>query len=171
MGFTVYYRSTGPVDEDQAEQIRSAIDAASHGRTWLSCEPVFLSDSTGGHLSGGSKPNFNPHPDDVASALAEGFPDGTITDVLDILCEVSKSFGVDWEFSHDHDAGPIGLIRNGIADPKLIGQIAAFGELSSIMKDFESELDAEWNGDGNDSNSDEDQDDDPPILRIWPRED
>jgi hypothetical protein len=57
MGFTVYYRSTRPVDAATKGAIEKAARAASEGRTWLSCEPVHFFSGDKEHLMGGSKPN------------------------------------------------------------------------------------------------------------------
>jgi hypothetical protein len=167
MGFTVYYRSTVSLDADRADQIRRAISKANKGRSWLSCEPVSIfGEQEDGHLFGGSKPNFMPHPDDVAEAQAENLPDGTILDVLEILCDVSESHGVDWEFSHDHDPGPIGFVRNGIAESQLREQIDAFAELCGAIGECESDFADDSTSTNHESESGED--DDPPILRLWP---
>jgi hypothetical protein len=168
VGFTVYYRSTVPVDVGVANRIRTAIQKANKGRTWLSCEPVCLfEDQEDGHLFGGSKPNFAPHPDDIAAAEREDLPDGTINDVLQILCDVSETHGVDWEISHDELPGPIGFVRNGIPDPELIGQIEAFAGICGSLGDLES-----WfteNDATPDPDSDSENDDDgPSIIRLWP---
>ena len=108
MGFTIYYRSTRPVSKPEADAIASAAAGANKGRTWLSCEAVhFFERQKDGHLLGGSKPNFMPHPDDVTAAALEGLPDGTTRDLLDILCQLSQQHGIDWALSHDHDPGLI----------------------------------------------------------------
>ena len=172
MGFTVYYRSTEPLETDKADQVRYALRTANEGRTWLSCEPVhmFLTQMDG-HLLGGSKPNFTPHPDDVASAKSQALPDGTIMDVLSILCDVSEEHGVDWEFSHDHDPGPIGCIRQGIPEPRLIEELRSISELGHVLADLESEFLQGLNGGeglDDDSSPFDDDDNDPPILKLFP---
>src|ERR1700692_3438623 len=99
MGFTIYYRSTGPIGAAQADAIRDAAATRVEGRTWLSCEPVhFFQDQQDDRLLGGSKPNFQPHPDDAASAAREGLPDGAVRDLVEILCTLSRDFEVDWQF-------------------------------------------------------------------------
>jgi len=133
MGFTIYYRSTRPIDKPEADAIRQAARAASAGRTWLSCEPVhFFVGDDDEHLLGGSKPNFQPHPDDVASAAGSCLPDGTARDMIDVLCRLSREHGVDWALSHDHDPA-IGDIRGGVCDEDALGQIEALAELSDIF--------------------------------------
>ena len=121
-----------------------------------------------GHLFGASKPNFQPHPDDVAAAKIENRPDGTIADVVQILCDVSQAEGVDWELSHDHSGGPIGFIRNGIADAHVLIEIESIADVCQVLDDLEAgpqdSLDA---GDANPRP--EDDDDGPRILKFTPR--
>lgn len=143
--------------------------AAAHdlirGRTWLSCEPVsFFSilhngPDPDGILRGFSKPNFFPHPDDASSAQAEGLPDGTLRDVLDILCELSARFDIDWEISHDYSHGPVGYIRGGVCDEDVREQCEAFAELPDVLSnEFGDE----------ESNDDEDGDDDGGNILKFP---
>lgn len=135
MGFTVYYRSTRPIAAPVAAALERSTDELSRGRTWLSCEPVhFFPESKDGHLLGGSKPNFQPHPDDVASAAREGLPDGTTLDMLDVLCQLSRNHGIDWEISHDHSDGPVGYIRSGVCDKDVVSQVEAFAEVGDILR-------------------------------------
>jgi hypothetical protein len=175
MGFTIYYRSTRPVPSERADAIRAAAYELIDGRTWLSCEPVgFFPDQEDGHLFGGSKPNFQPHPDDAASAAKEGLPDGTVNDLLDILCQLSSEFDVDWEFSHDHDAGPIGHVRGGVCEPRLRDQMEAFGDLGNILQELMDDTDLESEDFSppetfDDEPDDDDDDPGPAILKFRPR--
>jgi hypothetical protein len=107
--------------------------------TWLSCEPLIL-DEEGGCLSGSSKPVLGPRPPaDAAAAKQEGLPDGTLSDLIDMLCELSSTFGVDWEISHDFSAGPIGYIRDGECDAEVRKQCDALSDFSDASgeDDFE----------------------------------
>lgn len=141
MGMTVYYRSTEPVDPKRAAAIREAADPLCEGRTWLSCEPVyFFSGHDAGHLHGGSKPNFQPDPEEAAEAAQSPLPDGTVRDMLDVLCELSRIHGVDWELSHDYDPAPAGYIRNGVADDSLTGIIDAFASLPGFLEEAMMEM-------------------------------
>ena len=143
MGFTVYYRSTRPVAPAEADAIRQAARVATENRTWLGCEPVhFFPGDDSGHLIGGSKPNFQPHPDDAAAAARSGLSDGTTRDMLDVLCRLSRHHGIDWELSHDHDPA-IGFIRSGIYDDSALDQIEAFADLGDILGELGLDEDAE----------------------------
>jgi hypothetical protein len=162
VGFSVYYRTTRPVSAEEAAAIRRDAEAASRGRTWLSCEPVqfFEVDPYDeGCLMGGSKPNFTPHPDAAATAAGEGHPDGNIRDVVDVLCRLSRSHGVDWEIRHDHDPAPVGTIRRGVCDPGLAERMDALADLAAI-------LDAYERGEPPDDVEDQDEDEGPRILRL-----
>lgn len=135
MSFTVYYRSTEPVSDALSGRLTDAANAICRQRDWLSCEPIRFFDSQDGHLKGGSKPNFSPHPKDVDSFKSQDLPDGTILDALEVLCELSRQHKVDWEFSHDHDEGPIGFIIQGECDQNLLAQVEALDQLASLISD------------------------------------
>lgn len=168
MGFTIYYRSTKPVSAERRLAIRRSVDALNERHTWLSCEPVgFFDNSRDGHLFGGSKPNFLPDPDDAASAAGmqspdgTALPDGTTRDLVDILCKLSSDHGVDWEISHDEAPGPIGFIREGVAEERLMQQMEAFADLPSILDDMRVEIE--------EPDEDDDDEGEPRILRFRPR--
>ena len=135
MGFTIYYRSTNPVTEHTRRQVDEATDRLCAGHSWMSCEPVWFFHSADGdqYLEGGSKPNFSLDTDDIDDAEAAGFRDGTIEDVVQVLCELSRTFGIDWVFSHDHDPGPIGFVRDGRPDAELYHQIEMIAALAEAM--------------------------------------
>jgi len=140
MGFTVAYQSTEAISP--ALQ-REMIDTMSHlikGRTWLSCEPPTLVNENG-ILCGASKPNFTPHPDDISSAKLEGLPDGTLNDLLEVLCGLSRQYDVDWEISHDHCDGPVGYIRKGVCDNDVRTQCDAFNNLADELREEGFDLD------------------------------
>ena len=172
MGFTLFYRSTKPVSNDRAAAIRKAADALNERRSWLSCEPInFFEAQEIGRMLGGSKPSFHPHPpEDVASASLEGLPDGTVQDLVQGLCQLSRDHGVDWEFSHDYDPGPIGFIRGGVCDKRLLAQIEAFAGLAEDLSNFGEETYGSHPPEVRRSatNRDDVDEDDPPILKLWP---
>lgn len=136
MGSALDYRSMRPVGSAEADTIGRDAVAACRGRTWLGCEPVnFFPLQDDGYLLGGSKPNFQPHPEDAAAAVRSGLPDGTTEDMLDVLCRLSRDHGVDWQFSHDADPGPIGSIRAGVCDDDVLAQAEMFADLGRILAD------------------------------------
>jgi len=176
MGFSVHYRSTRPVRPAKRDAIKRAADSLCGGRTWLGCEPVgFFSGQADGHLFGSSKPNFQPHPDDVASAAREGLPNGTTRDLLDVLCQLSRDHGVDWEISHDHSDGPVGYIQGGVCNGEVEAQMEAFADLGGVLADLMAESETEpgsfpSSGSGaTKRDTDEDDEDGPSILSFRPK--
>lgn len=183
MGFTIAYESTKPVPRATAEQIRAATDELCQGYTWLSCEPVdFFETPNQGKLWGASKPNFFPHPDDVASAAKERLPDGTVTTMLDILCQLSRDYRVDWRLSHELDPRPMGFIRGGECAPGLVEAIDGFEELVAGMQnlgrgygevDEDEDLDSTADNESQDKRNCDDEDDggsdNPHILKFRPK--
>jgi len=122
----------------EANAIERAAVVASKGRTWLSSESVHFFDTReDGILSGFSKPNFMPHPDEAREAAASGLPDGTILNVVNILVSLSKQYGVDWQVGHDF--GELGLIRHGIPDYNIMENIQQISQMGAMMQDFESQ--------------------------------
>jgi len=106
----------------------------------LSCEPVHFFEgesSDSGRLFGGSKMNFLPHPDDIKAAASEGYPDGDARDLFDVLCLLSREYGIDWEIGHDHVPGPVGYIRDGVCDAGLIDRAQALVDLTDIIDEYE----------------------------------
>jgi hypothetical protein len=180
VGFTIYYRTTHRLTFAGANVIRKAAASLSKGRTWLRCEPVgFFPGQEDGYLLGRSKPNFLPHPDDAAAAARETLPEGTVRDLIDMLCELSRGLGVDWELRHDHDPGPIGFIRGGVCDARLLEQVEVLADLGRILGDLTAESEAAPGGvprsapgsprPKKDSADKDDADDGPQILPFRPR--
>ena len=62
-------------------------------------------------------------------------PDGTIQDVVDILCKLSTEYSVDWQFNHDHEEAAVGFIRNGVADEALTNEITGIAGIGSVVAD------------------------------------
>jgi hypothetical protein len=169
MGFSITYRTTREVAAAEEAQIRAAADKLTDGYTWLSCEPVtFYRELDEGRLAGFCKPNFMPHPDDIASALREGLPDGTVNEMLDVLCELSRRFRIDFELEHDESNGVAGYIRQGECEEDLRGLISAFGSLAEFSLDHAlGEMGHEIDDEDFDDPDDNDDDDrDPPIIKF-----
>ena len=136
MGFTVYYRSTEPVEPATKQALGNSLKQQIQERAWISCEPpgFFGNDGQTGPLIGGSKPNFMPQPTEYLNPENE-LPDGTIQDVVDILCKLSTEYSVDWQFNHDHEEAAVGFIRNGVADEALTNEITGIAGIGSVVAD------------------------------------
>jgi len=174
MGFHVYYRSTRPVTRKKAATIERAAEELGRGRTWLSSEPVvFYADQDDGHMFGGSKPVFEPGADEAAAAAKENLPDGTIKDVLDILCELSREHEVSWEISHDYSGGPIGCIHGGVCDREVLKQIKGLAKAGRLIQEFAGEFeppaDVPQTRPRRRQRDPDNEDDEPQILKFKPK--
>lgn len=87
-------------------------------------------------MDGGSKPNFMTELDPLELAEAEGMPDGTALDMLDVLCKLSHEFGIVWEMSHDESDGTVGLIEDGVCDPEVKQRVETFASMAGDMENF-----------------------------------
>lgn len=131
MGYSVYYRSTRAVTAAEAEAIDQTAARLCDDPEWAGCEPILFSECLGAdlnggpypeaHLSGGSKLSFKA-PEELAIP-GEGTRIVTIRDLIDALCQISRDHQVDWEIEHEYQEGPVGYIRNGLADDKLVAEI------------------------------------------------
>jgi len=156
MGFSVSYRSTNPLSPAQIAAIQYATDQLNEGRSWLSCEPPhFYENSEPGCLKGGSKPAFELDPIEIAQVEQEGLPDGTLADLIEILCVLSRDHGVDWEIGHDF--GFIGNIVDGDADAAVGQFVEALAGIFDDIVDFNL---------GNMRHADDDEE--PPDILPFP---
>ena len=167
MGFTVYYQSTTAIPPITRLAVSATAGEMCEGYTWLTCDPVsfFLTDGTG-HMIGGVKSKFRRHPDDIAEETSENLPNGTITDALDILCELSRQFDIEWEFSHDHKPDPIGTIRHGYVDQELQNRIEGIAHATQIFASIDGDQD--YDGQPTAPEKADDEDDGPRILKFGP---
>ena len=125
MGFSIDYRSTRTVTAAEAEAIDETAGRLCDDDTWGDgCEEIHFFECLGkyadGHLTGSSKPNFQA---DRGAIPGEERRIVTIRDLIDALCQISRDHQVDWEISHDYSDGPVGYIRSGSADDKLVAEV------------------------------------------------
>ncbi len=164
MGYAISYTSLEPVTAEQWKAIRECVTQLNKSYTWLSCEPIHFSREEDGSLDGASKPNFDPAPEDRASAATLGLPDGSIRELLDGLCLISRRCGVDWEIGDDHTQ-VIGYIRQGDFDDAVWGHINGLAEATSFTQAMTGEEHFDDPDDLGDSDP-EDENDGPPIFRF-----
>ena len=125
MGIALLYKPTDPVSPALQDEIFDAALVLADGRNWQGCEgPFFAVDEDDEEqFFGFSKLNLSGEkPGDV-----EGLPNGNLKDLLDILCQLSQRFGVNWDLSDDY--GDLGVIRNGICDEETRVQIEVLSEV------------------------------------------
>lgn len=73
------------------------------------------------------------------SAGSEEVGDAPLLDLLDVLCELSKKFKLDWELMLEDDDQPLGVISHGIAESELLTAIQSITGLSEILGWADSE--------------------------------
>jgi hypothetical protein len=142
MGFAIHYRSTESMHPAQAFEIKQLAERLIGRYLWASCEPVLLDQQTDGRLAGQSKPVFFPAEIDGPTHGLDGLSDGTVMTLAEVLCELSREFGVEWEIGHDYEPDPIGLIRDGVVDDELMEQLETVGSLGDLLDDFVDEEEA-----------------------------
>lgn len=165
MGYAISYTSLEPVSESDFAEIELITKGLGAAYTWLSCEPIWLSRDTDGYLSGFSKPNFDPHPEDRCSAEAQGLPDGTLRELLDGLCLISRRFGVDWQVGDDHTE-EIGCIRGGDFDDAVWQHFDAMAEACLHTQTMLGDFDDFEGADDEGTETEPGDDDDPPSFRF-----
>ncbi len=84
--------------------------------------------------------------------------------MIEVLCELSRRYAVDWEFHHDYDAGPVGFIRGGVCEAGLRELMEGFANVRDVLSDLACEIDAQ-------SDPDDEDEDGPSILPFRPRND
>jgi hypothetical protein len=128
MGTCLYFRTAGPVAAEVEQAIRDELPQANRGAQWIHCEPIaFFSDTEDGRLTGFSKLNFHPHPDEAAEALRPPAARGDLPTLLDRLADWSDRYRLTWEL--DVEGHPLGRIADGNLDP---GLIEAFEALAAV---------------------------------------
>lgn len=129
--FAIRYRTATPLAPDAAARVRDALERFAGGSAWALCEPPTLHADSRGHLAGQSLVNLAPDPNEVRAAMAVCGPDGTAETLLEVLDQVSRECGVDWELSHSESEVVVGGIRQGVADSgaqRLLDRVAELSE-------------------------------------------
>jgi hypothetical protein len=132
MSSSIYYRSLRAVSDAERKTIEAAAQSAEKERTWLSCEPANFRVDEQGYLSGGSKPNFAPDPQEAAAAEKAGLPDGTATDLIEVLGKLSREYSADWEITLE-EGPPVGCIRGGRCDPQVVAGAEQLTQLAQMF--------------------------------------
>jgi hypothetical protein len=115
MGFDVSYKSTETISPKLQREVIDELRVLSNCHSWVRVICPNLVDESG-YLSGNSRLSPTAEPDDADDARRDGAPDGTMSDLMNILCELSRQFDIEWEVEHDYSEGVLGSIRYGVAD-------------------------------------------------------
>ena len=129
--FAIRYRAAAPLTLGDAARVHVALARFVGGSAWMLCEQPCLTQRPDGHLAGSSALNMTPRPEEVRAAMAVCGPDGTAETLFEVLDQVSRECGVDWELSHSLAEGVAGHIAGGVTDAgarRLLDQIAELAE-------------------------------------------
>ena len=135
MGFSIHYRSTESMHPAQAFEIKQHAARLASGYTWFSCEPVVLEQTSDGRMFGRSEPTFYPVETEADAIHTNGVPDGTVLVLAEILCELSRQHGIDWDIGHSYEPVPFGKIRDGSPDGDLLEQLETLGSIGNLLDD------------------------------------
>ena len=128
-GVRVRYASTRALTAAEFAAVTAAAARYSGGFGWLLCEPPRFATADG-RAEGSSAPRFHPAAEDLAAAAAVCGPHGTVETLLEVLSQVSRECGVDWELTHDAAAGRIGFVTAGVPDPAAVALIDGVADLA-----------------------------------------
>lgn len=120
-----------------AFQIKRRANQLNSNFGWDGCESVQLEQTTNGLLGGSSTTMFAADPD-----FDMGINDETASDIaalIDVLCELSREFEVDWQIEHDYEEDVVGCIREGIADVEVIEELETICAIGEMLGDFEGD--------------------------------
>ena len=114
MGFDLQYSTTEQISPALQREIIADARLLDSRHSWVQCDGPSV-ENDDGLLIGWSR--VSPaDPDGIAEARDSGLPVGRLPELLAALCELSGRHGIDWEVSHDHSDGIVGLIQYVVAD-------------------------------------------------------
>lgn len=157
MGFAVSYRLITRLSEMDEVKLFAAAKQLGAGRGYASCEGLRLMRLDDGWVGGSSKPNIAPHDDELAELAADGLPDTTISDIIEMLRKLSQQFSLEWEIDHDYSDGALGYIRHGEVDEAVQSFVDV---LTQVGIDITTESCEQLLNGGDDFDHDDDDDDD-----------
>jgi hypothetical protein len=136
MGFDIRFSTTEKISLALQREIIEDADDLYSQKSWVQCDGPLLEDAHG-YLSGSSRLTPDPDPDDLADARCDGYPDGTVLDLLKGLCQLSGRHDIEWQISHDHSDGVVGSIECGRPDEAVQ---RTFEGLAAMCEDMAEDL-------------------------------
>lgn len=137
MSLSIRYRSLEPMHPKLAFQIKKRAAQLNTIYPWAGCESVQLQQGTDGILGGDSTTCFLADPD-----LDVGINDAAASDIaalVDVLCELSREFEVDWQLEHDYETDVVGYIRFGIADAEVLEELETICAIGEMIGEYDEE--------------------------------
>lgn len=135
MGFDIRYSTTEKISPALQREIIADAEVLYLARSWVQCNGPSI-ENDDGFLTGSSR--LSPSdPDGTAEAQCSQEPIGKLSDLLQALCELSARHAIDWEISHDHSDGIVGLIQYGVPDDAVRGTFDGLDAMLGGMGDMD----------------------------------
>lgn len=136
MGVCLYFRTAESVPADVAEAIRNELARTNRSARWIYCEPLDLDqDAADGRLTGRTKLNLHPWPDEYTTAMREPAERGDFQTVLDALADWSGRYQLTWEVGVE--GHPLGRVAGGECDPGLAEALEAMTAVADELAQFD----------------------------------
>jgi hypothetical protein len=136
VGVRLCFRTADPTPDEVGGAILSELDQANRGTRWILCEPIgFHPEPDVGGLSGSTKLNLQPWPDEHAEAMREPAERGDFQTLLDRLADWSDRFRLTWEL--EVEGHFLGRIVDGACDPGLTESLEALTAVADELASFD----------------------------------
>jgi hypothetical protein len=130
MGVSIMYESDRPLTLAEITAVREAAQQFNAGRWWLYSEGLFFfTDSDDNTLTGCSKYNPLPSPDETAEARRSGTIISGLPEVIEFLAQTSANNGPGWRLSFEEHS--LGFIRNGAVEPGLESKVKVLAQMAT----------------------------------------
>jgi hypothetical protein len=153
MGMGLHYTTLAAVEPAVRHAIERDAERANRRQTWVLCEPIgfFPEDQDpDGRLSGFSKLNLFPTPEELAEAGPAGRNANDVRFLVSQLCQWSRKYGLDWRLCFETEL--LGTITDGRCETRLQERIDGLASFAEALGEDVSEGREEPGG---------------PPLRIW----
>src|SRR5262249_11224556 len=132
MGMGLHYTTLASVEPAVRHAIERYAERANRRQTWVLCEPIHFfpeGHDPDGKLSGFSKLNLFPTPEELAEAGSAGRHANDVRFLVMQLCRWSRRHGLDWRLCFETEL--LGNITDGRCEARLeerIDGLASFAE-------------------------------------------
>ncbi|HEV3260389.1 MAG TPA: hypothetical protein VG013_26270 [Gemmataceae bacterium] len=153
MAMGLHYTTVAAVEPAVRHAIERDSKRANRRQTWVLCEPIgfFPEDQDpDGKLSGFSKLNLFPTPEELVEAGSAGRNANDVRFLVTQLCRWSRKYGLVWQLRFESEL--LGTITDGRCEARLQERIDGLASLGEALGEHFGEETDEPGG---------------PSLRIW----
>ena len=129
MGICLYFETDHPVDAEVAEEILADAARRCSLQPWVFCEPLLPRIEEDGRMTGWSKLNLQPWPEDVGSEIGTSPHD--LQALLDSVIGWSDAYELSWIVSIEGES--LGKIERGVCDQSIRDTILGMIEMSGTF--------------------------------------